>query len=130
MMARKVGNARTGVYIPKQSTTRSVLFDMSPELRGIVSAIKVIVLLFVALALVIAFKTKVGYEVVEVQQKVVQLTKDNDTLDVEVATLKSPVRIQQIAEKDLGMVLPDSFVYSTKGATAERNVQKGQQIVD
>ncbi len=45
-------------------------------------------------------------------------------LDVEVASLKSPVRIQQIAEEQLGMVLPDSFVYSTKSTTVtERNVQ-------
>ncbi len=39
------------------------------------------------------------------------------------ASLKSPVRIQKIAEEQLGMVLPDSFVYSTKSTTSERNVQ-------
>ena len=71
-----------------------------------------------------------GYEVVKTQQAVVQLTKDNDALDVEVASLKSPVRIQQIAEQQLGMVLPDSFVYSTKSAVTERNVQEKQQIID
>ena len=48
-------------------------------------------------------------------------------MDVEVASLKSPVRIQQIAEEQLGMVLPDSFVYSTKSAVTERNVQEKQQ---
>ena len=64
------------------------------------------------------------------QQAVVQLAKDNDTLDVEVASLKSPVRIQKIAEEQLGMVLPDSFVYSTKSTTSERNVQAKQQIID
>ena len=77
-----------------------------------------------------AYSTKLGYEVVKTQQAVVQLTKDNDALDVEVASLKSPVRIQQIAEEQLGMVLPDSFVYSTKSAVTERNVQEKQQIID
>jgi len=28
------------------------------------------------------------------------------------------------------MVLPDSFVYSTKSAVTERNVQEKQQIID
>lgn len=57
---------------------------------------------------------KVGYEVVKTQQAVVQLTKDNDALDVEVASLKSPVRIQQIAEEQLGNGLPDSLFIAQK----------------
>ena len=53
--------------------------------------------------MVIEWRTaqKLGYEVVKTQQAVV-------------ASLKSPVRIQQIAEQQLGMVLPDSFVYRHK----------------
>ena len=80
--------------------------------------------------LINSLRTKVGYEVVKVQQNIVQLTKDNDTLDVEVSALKSPVRIQKIAEEKLGMVLPSSFVYSTKSTTAERNIRAASQIVD
>ena len=35
-----------------------------------------------------AYSTKLGYEVVKTQQAVVQLTKDNDALDVEVASFE------------------------------------------
>ena len=52
-----------------------------------------------------AYTTKLGYEVVKTQQTVVQLAKDNDTLDVEVASLKSPVRIQ----KNCGRTIRDGF---------------------
>ena len=47
-----------------------------------------------------AYTTKLGYEVVKTQQTVVQLAKDNDTLDVEVASLKSPVRIQKLRKNN------------------------------
>ena len=36
----------------------------------------------------------------------------------------------KIAEEKLGMVLPSSFVYSTKSTTAERNIRAASQIVD
>jgi len=93
-------------------------------------AIAALVAFLLIMMVMNAYSTKLGYEVVKTQQAVVQLTKDNDALDVEVASLKSPVRIQQIAEQQLGMVLPDSFVYSTKSAVTERTVQEKQQIID
>ena len=47
-----------------------------------------------------------------------------------IAALVACLLIKQIAEQQLGMVLPDSFVYSTKSAVTERNVQEKQQIID
>ena len=99
-------------------------------LRQVVYGIAALVAFLFIMMVMNAYSTKLGYEVVKTQQAVVQLTKDNDALDVEVASLKSPVRIQQIAEQQLGMVLPDSFVYSTKSAVTERTVQEKQQIID
>nr|WP_252893990.1 cell division protein FtsL [Veillonella denticariosi] len=99
-------------------------------MKQVVRAVAVLVGFLLIIMVMNAYSTKLGYEVVKTQQAVVQLTKDNDTLDVEVASLKSPVRIQQIAEEELGMVLPDSFVYSTKSTVTERNVQEKQQIID
>lgn len=134
MLARKavVGHVKRDVLLGVQAkkARASVVFDISPLMRQIIQGIAVLVGFLMIMMAMNAYTTKLGYEVVKTQQTVVQLAKDNDTLDVEVASLKSPVRIQKIAEEQLGMVLPDSFVYSTKSTTSERNVQTKQQIID
>ena len=134
MLARKavVGHVKRDVLLGVQArkASASVIFDISPLMKKIVQGIAILVGFLMIMMAMNAYTTKLGYEVVKTQQAVVQLAKDNDTLDVEVASLKSPVRIQKIAEEQLGMVLPDSFVYSTKSTTSERNVQAKQQIID
>ena len=134
MLARKavVGHVKRDVLLGVQArkARASVVFDISPLMRQIIQGIAILVGFLMIMMAKNAYTTKLGYEVVKTQQTVVQLAKDNDTLDVEVASLKSPVRIQKIAEEQLGMVLPDSFVYSTKSTTSERNVQTKQQIID
>ena len=134
MLARKavVGHVKRDVLLGVQArkAKASVVFDISPLMRQIIQGIAILVGFLMIMMAMNAYTTKLGYEVVKTQQTVVQLAKDNDTLDVDVASLKSPVRIQKIAEEQLGMVLPDSFVYSTKSTTSERNVQTKQQIID
>ena len=134
MLARKavVGHVKRDVLLGVQArkAKASAVFDISPLMRQIIQGIAILVGFLMIMMAMNAYTTKLGYEVVKTQQTVVQLAKDNDTLDVEVASLKSPVRIQKIAEEQLGMVLPDSFVYSTKSTTSERNVQTKQQIID
>ena len=127
-----VGHVKRDVVlgVPARKAKASVVFDISPLMRQIIQGIAILVGFLMIMMAMNAYTTKLGYEVVKTQQTVVQLAKDNDTLDVEVASLKSPVRIQKIAEEQLGMVLPDSFVYSTKSTTSERNVQTKQQIID
>ncbi|MFR4827197.1 MAG: cell division protein FtsL, partial [Veillonella nakazawae] len=115
MLARKavVGQVKSDVLVASQGRKRSasVALDLSPMMWQVVYGIAALVAFLLIMMVMNAYSTKLGYEVVKTQQAVVQLTKDNDALDVEVASLKSPVRIQQIAEQQLGMVLPDSFVY-------------------
>ena len=134
MLARKavVGQVKRDVLIGVQAkkAKASVVFDISPLMKQIIQGIAILAGFLMIIMAMNAYTTKLGYEVVKTQQTVVQLAKDNDTLDVEVASLKSPVRIQKIAKEQLGMVLPDSFVYSTKSTTSERNVQSKQQIID
>ena len=134
MLARKavVGHVKRDVLLGVQAkkAKASVVFDISPLMKQIIQGLAILVGFLMIMMAMNAYTTKLGYEVVKTQQTVVQLAKDNDTLDVEVASLKSPVRIQKIAEEQLGMVLPDSFVYSTKSTTSERNVQAKQQIID
>ena len=127
-----MGHVKRDVLLGVQArkASASVIFDISPLMKKIVQGIAILAGFLMIMMAMNAYTTKLGYEVVKTQQAVVQLAKDNDTLDVEVASLKSPARIQKIAEEQLGMVLPDSFVYSTKSTTSERNVQAKQQIID
>ena len=53
-----------------------------------------------------------GYALVATQNQAQQLEQDNERLRIEIAKLKSPERIKQIAEDDLGMVVPKKMYFS------------------
>ena len=53
-----------------------------------------------------------GYVLVATQNQAQELEQENERLRVEIAKLKSPSRIQQIAEDELGMVLPRRMYFS------------------
>ncbi len=73
----------------------------------------------------------VSSKVVSMQNQVKALTQANEYLRLDVAELKSPSRIQTIAEGQLGMVLPATFVYSSSRASViQRNVVDTQKIRD
>ncbi len=94
MLARKavVGQVKSDVLVASQGRKRSasVALDLSPMMWQVVYGIAALVAFLLIMMVMNAYSTKLGYEVVKTQQAVVQLTKDNDALDVEVASLKSP----------------------------------------
>jgi cell division protein FtsL len=47
-----------------------------------------------------------GYELVKMKEYAAELEKDNQTLRIDIAKLKSPERIGNIATHQLGLVLP------------------------
>jgi cell division protein FtsL len=49
---------------------------------------------------------KVGYELSRLDAESTSLTRDNDRLKLELATLKSPSRLEGLARKELGMGPP------------------------
>lgn len=53
-----------------------------------------------------------GYALVETQNQAQQLELENERLKVEIAKLKSPQRIKQIAEDELGMGVPKKMYFS------------------
>lgn len=53
-----------------------------------------------------------GYALVETQNQAQQLELENERLRVEIAQLKSPQRIKQIAEDELGMIVPRKMYFS------------------
>ncbi len=54
-----------------------------------------------------------GQELQQLRGSVVQLTKENEVLQLKVNQLKSLERIQAIAETELGMGIPRTAVYSS-----------------
>ena len=53
-----------------------------------------------------------GYALVATQNQAQQLEQENERLRVEIAKLKSPQRIKQIASEELGMVVPKKMYFS------------------
>lgn len=78
-----------------------------------------LIALAAVLAMLITIHSEVivraGYGLVDMKAQVVKAEQENDLLRLEVAKLKSPQRIQQIATADLGMVLPQSTLYAAAG---------------
>ena len=74
-------------------------------MKQIIQGLAILVGFLMIMMAMNAYTTKLGYEVVKTQQTVVQLAKDNDTLDVEVASLKSPVT----HSKNCGRTIGDGF---------------------
>jgi cell division protein FtsL len=58
-----------------------------------------------------------SYQLVSVKNQVNNLQKENEFLKIELAGLSSPDRIQQIATKELGMVVPEKVHYVQTAST-------------
>ena len=53
-----------------------------------------------------------GYALVATQNQAQQLELENERLKIEIAKLKSPSRIKQIAQDELGMNVPEKMYFS------------------
>lgn len=76
-----------------------------------VFALALVGLLFLAGVAVVTQTVRVnlvGYRLAQVRQEVERLERDNERLALEVAALKGPARVAQLAEQRLGMVAPDA----------------------
>ena len=51
-----------------------------------------------------------GYKLTEIKAQVAVLEKENQTLRIDIAKLKSTERIEEIATHELGLVLPDTNI--------------------
>lgn len=61
---------------------------------------------------------RTGYDLVQMKAQAAKLEKENEILRLEIAKLKSPQRIQQIATTQLGMVVPQNAYYATAAKPA------------
>ena len=76
-----------------------------------------IILLVAAVAMIVtihsAISVRAGYDLVDMKAQAAKLEKENELLRLDVARLKSPERIQGIATRELGMVMPQNTYYAT-----------------
>lgn len=65
---------------------------------------------------------KVGYELSRLDQEAAALTRDNDRLKLELATLKSPARLEGLSRTQLGLgpAAPASIVHLPAAAESLR----------
>ena len=68
---------------------------------------------------------KAGYELVQARACLTRLEKENELLRLEMAQLKSPQRIQNIAVKQLGMIKPHAVYMADKNSSGTKPVKDG-----
>lgn len=59
-----------------------------------------------------------GYELVKIKGQVAKVEKENELLRLDIARLKSPQRIEEIAVKELGMIVPKNAYYASAATAA------------
>ncbi|WP_425060768.1 Cell division protein FtsL [Sporomusa carbonis] len=64
-----------------------------------------------------------GYDLVKLKGQVAKIEKENELLRLDIAKLKSPQRIEEIATKELGMVVPKNAYYASAVMSASNEDQ-------
>jgi cell division protein FtsL len=79
------------------------------------------VIIVVAIAISITGRyaeiARTNYEIAKLKYAVAKLEKENEAMQINVASLKAPGRVQQIAVSRLGMQLPDKVYYASSQPT-------------
>ena len=93
------------------------LIKGQPRLNHLLrSRCRVAFVVFAILAMAVVIRSGIsasrGYALVATQNHAQQLELENERLRVEIAQLKSPQRIKQIAEDELGMRVPPKMYFS------------------
>lgn len=82
---------------------------------------KTLLLVLAVMAMTITVRSGIsashGYDLVHTEQQAEALEQENERLKIDIARLKSPQRIKDIATKDLGMEVPQQvyFVHAKTG---------------
>lgn len=92
------------------------------------------VLLVAAVAVVVTVRSetivRTGYELVQMKLQTVTLQKENELLRLDIARLRSPQRIQEIATVELGMVMPKNVYYAESiPQSTQTNIEKDKNLV-
>ena len=93
------------------------LIKSRPKLnRNLRSHCQIAFIIISILAMLVTIRSGIsasrGYALVATQTQAQPLEHENERLRVEIAKLKSPQRIKQIASEELGMVVPKKMYFS------------------
>ena len=93
-----------------------VYFSPKPTAKLRRRYFSLLILIFIASMLMVAQNDQLvqtSYQLVEMNADVAKLEKENQSLRIDIARLKSPERIVNIATQQLGLVFPDAKYIST-----------------
>lgn len=101
----------------KPKEVELTLIKARPSLNHLLrSRCRIAFVVFAILAMAVVIRSGIsasrGYALVATQTEAQQLELENERLRVEIAQLKSPQRIKQIAEDELGMIVPRKMYFS------------------
>ena len=101
----------------KENEATLTLITTRPRLNHLLrSRCRLFIIVFSIFAMAIVIRSGIsasrGYALVATQETAQQLELENERLRVEIAQLKSPTRIKQIAEEKLGMIVPRKTYFS------------------
>lgn len=105
-------------YADREKEQRTLrLIHSRPKLdRNLRSRCQIAFIIISILAMLVTIRSGIsasrGYALVATQNQAQQLEQENERLRVEIAKLKSPQRIKQIASEELGMVVPKKMYFS------------------
>ena len=101
----------------KENEATLTLITTRPRLNHLLrSRCRLFLIVFTIFAMAVVIRSGIsasrGYALVATQNQAQQLELENERLRVEIAQLKSPQRIKQIAEEQLGMKVPQKMYFS------------------
>ena len=112
----------------KKVKTQAFILDLTPDMRQCLLTVLLAMVLGMTCLLLTGVTENARKETVNLQEQIVLENRTNYEYNLGLAELKSPTRIQKIAQEKLGMVLPDNFVYTTKNTVEERKVTTKKDI--
>ena len=97
--------------------TKLTLINGRPRLNHLLrSRCRVFFTVFAIFAMAVVIRSGIcasrGYALVATQEQAQRVELENERLRVEIAKMKSPQRIKQIAEDELGMIVPRKMYFS------------------
>ena len=101
----------------KENEATLTLITTRPRLNHLLrSRCRLFLIVFTIFAMAVVIRSGIsasrGYALVATQNQAQQLELENERLRVQIAQLKSPTRIKQIAEDELGMIVPRKTYFS------------------
>lgn len=132
-----VSRQQDWIMYPEQVDTPAKAAVVSPRPDTSIKRNYMLFVLLIAVAAMLVtiqneMLVRAGYDLVEMKGQMAKMEKENELLRLDIAKLKSPDRIQQIATKQLGMIVPAQTYYAsgkTTVAPAVNQTARGISIV-